>query len=146
MRRQKQKYRPSKRPKLYLDENFFPDCIHKLSKFDVKHATIDYSYAGREDKFHYSFAASSERILLTIDKDYLSDSKYKLPDTFGIIIISVPYPVVPERINMLLEKLIPVLVKLGYDSLKGHKIFVTEEGWKIWHLENGKKIKEYYSW
>lgn len=128
MRRQKPKFRPRKKPRLYLDENFPTECVESFSKFDTKHAVLDFDYDEREDKFHFDFAVKEKRILITLDRDYENDIKYKLSETFGIIIISTPSPVTPLRITQVLNKLIKLFSIFEYDSLRNAKISVTSDG------------------
>lgn len=131
MRRQKPRFHPRKKPRFYLDENFFPACLPVLTRFDAKHAVVDFNYQGRDDKFHFNFACHEQRILLTLDTDYLNDVKYKLPLTFGLIIISATPPVTPEKVNKILLKLKSVLLLIDYDALRGVKIFATLDGFKF---------------
>ena len=142
----KSKYQPSKKPRLYLDENFPPECITDFSKFDPKHAVLDYGFMHREDIFHYESANKEKRILLTLDRDFEDDIEFKLAKTFGVIIISVPSPAVPERIKRVSKKLTKFLKAQIFDSLKGYKIFATEDGFTTRYIQNGKKVKEHYSW
>lgn len=144
--RQKPKYQPLKKLRLYLDENFPQECIAGFSKFDPKHAVLDYGLLHREDIFHYAYARKERRVLLTLDRDFEDDIEFKLNQTFGVIIISVSSPAVPERINGVSKRLVKLLSTKSLGSLKSCKIFATINGWTIWYLENGQKIKENYPW
>lgn len=129
-----------------MDENFPPGCIQKLAHFDVKHAVLDYDFSGREDKFHFEFSKKEKRILVTLDRDYENDRDFPLQDTFGTIIISTPSPITPEKINKVLTKLRKLLRRIGFDNLKGAKIFATQKSWTKWYIKDGEKLKENYSY
>lgn len=146
MRRQQIKFRPSKRLALYCDENFPYPSLLRLSRFKVKHAILDFNFNGRDDEFHYQYATQQKAILLTLDDDYLNNRRFKIDKTYGLIVIQVGELASWERINKILDKLIPFLKSLKSESLKNIKICTNLEGYVKWILKDNKIQREEFKW
>ncbi len=146
MRNQSNKYRPYKKPSFYCDEDFPEPSLKKLKNFKVKHCVLDFSYQGRDDDFHYQFAAKQKAILLTLDDDYLDNRRFKLSKTFGVIIIQAGRFPTWDRVNLVIDKLMPFLKKLDNRSLKSIKLNVSLEGYTKWALKNNQIEKDEFNW
>lgn len=146
MRHQQKKFRPHKKPIFYCDEDFPKPSLVILSDFQVKHSVLDFRFQGREDEFHYQTAFKNKSILITLDEDYLDNKRFKLSQTFGVIIIKVGQLANWQRVNTILEKLRPMLKNLENDSCKFCKIAVSLEGYTKLRLENNKIIKDEIAW
>ncbi len=146
MRHQQKKFRPHKRPSFYCDENFPKPSLIIFKDFQVKHSVLDFRFQGREDEFHYQTAFKNKSILLTLDEDYLDNKRFKLSQTFGVIIIKVGQLANWQRVNQILEKLKPVLKSLNNDSLNFCKIAVSLEGYTKLGLKDNKIVKEEITW
>ncbi len=140
------KYKPHKKPVFYADEDFPPASLKLLRDFKVKHSIIDFDYSGRDDEFHFKFAANQKLIMLTLDDDYLDNKKFKLIKTYGVIVIKVGRLSVPERVNQVLQRLIPHLKKIDSNTLKGVKIRASKERYTKISLKEGRVQKEEFSW
>ena len=68
-----------------------------------------------------------KRILLTLDKDFEDDTEFKLSNTFGVIILSIPSPAVPESFRKVTKKLVNFLNAKRFEFL-AHWLF-----WKAKH-------------
>src|SRR5260221_14440224 len=99
MRHQPDKFRPSKKPLFYCDEDFPQPSLAKFKNFKVKHAVLTLHYQGRDDKFHYRYSMLQKAILVTLDDDYLDNKKFKLNHTYGTIVLSVGQLPTWERVN-----------------------------------------------
>ena len=142
----KDKYKPHKKPVFYADEDFPPESLEYLKDFKVKHSIVDFDYSGREDEFHFKFAADQKLIILTLDDDYLDNRKFKLPKTYGVIVIKIGRVSVPERVNQVLDRLVPFLKKTYPDTLRGVKIRASKKGYTKISLKEGKVQKQEFNW
>lgn len=146
MRSQPNKYRPSKKPIFYCDEDFPQPSLIKLKNFKVKHSVIDFNYQGRDDDFHYRFAFEQSAVLITLDDDYLDNRRFKLNKTLGVIVLKVGRFPTWERVNQVIDKLMPFLKKLNNRSLKSVKINASLEGCTRISLKNNKIQREEVGW
>lgn len=135
----------SKKPRFYADENFFLESVKFLKSkgFNIVHAVEDLDYAGRDDKFHFDQADQNQRIFLTLDPDFLSNTSFPLRKTAGVIIIVVPPKITDSKINAVLTKLILLFRQSGQVFFKHKKVRATSTQITIWELDrSGKVIKE----
>lgn len=146
MRHQSNKYKPYKKPIFYCDEDFPEPSLKKLKNFKVKHCVLDFNYQGRDDDFHYQFAAEQKAVLLTLDDDYLDNRRFKLSKTFGVVVIQAGRFPTWDRVNLVIDKLMPLLKSLNDQSLKGVKITVSLEGYTQWSLKDNRIEKREFSW
>lgn len=130
----------------YCDEDFPYPSLFRLSRFKVKHAVLDFNFNGRDDEFHYQYAAQQKTVLLTLDDDYLNNRRFKLDKTYGLIVIQAGELSSWERVNMVLDKLIPFLRSLQDGSLKNIKICASLNGYIKWSLKHNKIQREEFKW
>lgn len=76
--------------RFYSDHNIDAVITHILrwEKLDVVTAK-DIQAGQQPDEFHYKYAFSSKRVLLTHDKDFLDDERFPLSQTYGAVIFNV---------------------------------------------------------
>lgn len=146
MRHQSIKSKLYKKPIFYCDEDFPEPSLEKLKNFKVKHCVLDFNYQGRDDDFHYQFAAGLKAVLLTLDDDYLDNQRFKLNKTFGVIVIQAGRFPTWDRVNLVIDKLMIVLKSLNDQSLKSVKINASLEGYTKWILKNNSIKKEEFNW
>lgn len=146
MRQQSSKYKLSKKPIFYCDEDFPEPSLIKLKKFKLKHCVLDFNYGGRDDDFHYQFAAEQKAVLLTLDDDYLDNRRFKLSKTYGVVVIQAGRFPTWDRVNLVIDKLMPFLKSLDDQSLKAVKINVSLEGYTKWVLKNNRIEKGEFNW
>ncbi|MBI5356588.1 DUF5615 family PIN-like protein [Candidatus Collierbacteria bacterium] len=103
--------KPHKRPKIYADENVFPESVSFLrsKKINILHAVKDLDFGGKDDVFHWELANKYQRILLTLDRDFLNNRLFPLRQSWGAIIIIVPPPVTSSKVNAILVKMVSLL-------------------------------------
>lgn len=107
---------------------------------------LDFNYQGRDDDFHYQFAVEQKAVLLTLDDDYLDNKRFKLSETFGVIIIQAGRFPAWDRVNQVIDKLMPFLKSLDDRSLKAVKINASLEGYTRWVLKNNQIEKDEFNW
>ena len=146
MRHQPVKYRPFKKPVFYCDENFPAPSLVKLENFKVIHSVIDLNHRSRDDYFHYQYAASRKAVLLTLDGDYLNNRKFKISQTYGVIVLTVGQSPTSDRVDQVISKLMPLLKSLDELSLKSIKISASLEGYTKLELKNNRIEKGEFNW
>lgn len=107
---------------------------------------LDFKYQGRDDDFHYQFAAKQKAILLTLDDDYLDNRRFKLSKTFGVIVIQAGRFPTWDRVNLVIDELMPFLKSLDDQSLKSVKINASLEGYTELALKNNRIEKREFNW
>ena len=118
----------------------------KFKNFKTKHAVIDFGFANREDEFHYQFARKQQAILVTLDADFINNHNYQLEETFGILHIKAGNLPTWDKINQVLDKLMPLLKTFNDLSLKNSKISASLEGYVKVILKDGLVKKEQVMW
>ena len=146
MRRQLNKFRPLKKPIFYCDEGFPQPSMLKFKDFKITHAVIDFRFANREDQFHYQFARKQKAILVTLDGDFLNNQNYRLEETFGVLQIKAGNLPTWNKVNQILDKLMPILKSLNSLSLKNSKISASLEGYVKTSLKDGLVEKQEFNW
>ena len=129
---------PSKKPriKLYADECFpVTSSLYLKSKgISIIHA-YDLNLIRKSDKFHLEKSKKLYRILITLDRDFISYGKQNLKGYSGVIIISVGSATSPS-VNKVLDK---VLNKITTDYIKGSLVKITAS--KIIKIKEGKQTE-----
>lgn len=85
-------------------------------------------------------------VLLTLDDDYLDNRKFKLSKTFGVVVIQAGRFPTWDRVNQVIEQLMPFLKSLDGQSLKSVKIHASLEGYAKWILKNNRIEKGEFNW
>jgi predicted nuclease of predicted toxin-antitoxin system len=131
-----------KRPRFYADENVFPESINFLrsKKINVLHAVKDLNFGGKDDTFHWESANKYQRVLLTLDRDFLNNRLFPLRQTWGTIIIVVPPPVTDSKINIVLEKMLPILKLQNKEYYHCKKIIANLDTMTIQTLNRSGRI------
>ena len=134
--------KPRKRPKFYADENVFPESISFLrsKKVNILHFVKDLKLSGRDDIFHWERAKQDQRILLTLDRDFLNNRLFPLRQTWGTIVIVVPPPVTNSRVNLLLVKLLPIFRLNGREFFRKKKFIVSADKLIAWETDSSGKL------
>lgn len=83
---------------------------------------------------------------MSLDEDYLDNKKFKLAKTFGVIVILAGHRPTWERVNKVIDKLLPLLKDIAIDSLRCSKIAVSLEGYVKVSLIENKIVKEEFKW
>jgi len=130
---------PSKksRIKLYADECFpVPSATFlKASGYSVIHA-YDKNLVQKDDRIHLLEAKKLNRVLITLDRDFLYYNEVNLNNHLGVIVISVG-TAVPENVNKVCKKL---LKNISEDFAKSSLIKVTID--KVIKIKGGRTILE----
>ena len=122
---------------LYADECFpVPSVIYlKSLGYSITHA-YDKNYINKPDAFHFNVSKKLERILITLDRDFLGYENISLKDHPGIIVISAG-STTPPVINNTCRKLFRYI---GADYCKASLVRATAN--KIIKIREGKIISE----
>src|SRR5882672_3623133 len=130
---------PSKKShlQLYADECFpIPSVTYlKSLGYSIIHA-YDLKYVKKPDRLHLKKSRSLNRVLITIDRDFIYYEQAALTDHPGVIVISAGSPT-PTVVNSICKKL---LKSVGETYVKESIITVTQD--KITRMKNQKNISE----
>lgn len=130
---------PSKKShlQLYADECFPVPSVTYLKSlgFSIIHA-YDLKYIQKPDRLHLKKSRSLNRILITIDRDFIYYEQVALTDHPGVIVISAGSPTT-TAINSICRKL---LQSIGETFVKESLVKVTTK--KIIKLKNQKIVSE----
>lgn len=128
---------PSKKPQLqfYADECFPVPSVTYLKSlgYSLVHA-YDYKLFEKSDLIHLKKSRSLNRVLITLDRDFLYYEKVSLKDHSGVIVISAG-STTPPQVNKVCEK---VFKRISEDFVKGSLLRITSN--KITKLKQGKVI------
>ncbi len=81
------------KPVLYFDENFPQYVVRELKnhgqlkKYFKINSVYGFNNQNRDDDFQYSFCKKKGFVLVTLDHDFMNDSKYPIQKISGIIFI-----------------------------------------------------------
>lgn len=77
--------KPHKRPRFYADENIFPESVSFLrsKKVNILHVVSDLEFGGKNDTFHWKWANKYQRVLLTLDRDFLNNPPVSAATNLG---------------------------------------------------------------
>lgn len=130
---------PSKKShvQLYADECFpFATVTHlKSIGYSIVHA-FDKKMIQKSDQAHLKMSKKLQRVLITLDRDFLYYEEINIGKHPGVIVISVG-SATPPNINKVCEKLLKNITK---DSIKDALVKVTTN--KIIKLKEGKIVLE----
>lgn len=130
---------PSKKSRLqlYADECFPVTSVTHLKSlgYSVIHA-FDKKLIQKSDATHLKTSRKLDRVLITLDRDFMYYETVNLIGHPGVIVVSVG-SAVPPHINKVCKKL---LVVINEDFLKDSLIKVTID--KIIKMKEGKVIVE----
>jgi predicted nuclease of predicted toxin-antitoxin system len=94
--------------RFYLDEHMpLEEITHRLRRkgHSHKHA-VTFGFGGRDDSFHYQFARSDKRILITQDADFADPRRYPYRGHPGVIILDISRDADPLTLFEILEKVL----------------------------------------
>ncbi|HVZ58131.1 MAG TPA: DUF5615 family PIN-like protein [Patescibacteria group bacterium] len=132
---------PSKKShiQLYADECFPIDSVLylKTQGYSVIHA-FDKKLTKVSDRSHLKVARKLNRVLITLDRDFMYYEQATLQDSPGVIIISTG-SAVPKSINQVCKKF---LKSISVDYIKESTIKVTRD--KIIKKKDGKVTEKMY--
>ena len=101
--------RLSPSPRIYADANVparLVDYMRSLLGWDVLFVLEDEELRRAPDLKHYRLAQQLRRTLVTLDRDYLDDTRFPPADTGGVLVIAAPderqLRLLLERVNRLL--------------------------------------------
>lgn len=125
---------PSKKShiKLYADENFPVTSVLYLKSlgYSIIHA-FDKKYVQKSDSKHLKISKQLQRVLITLDRDFLYYEKVHLEEHPRVIVISVSLAT-PPRINHVCKKLFQNInnayVKDSLLKVTNNKIVKTKNG------------------
>lgn len=130
---------PSKKSRLqfYADECFPMPSVTYLRSLDysIIHA-FDKNYIQKSDHFHLLASKRLNRILITLDRDFILYEQTFLRDYPGVIVISVG-SATPLSINKVCRKLVK---NISRDLVKDSLIKITID--KLIKIKGGKVIVE----
>ena len=133
-----------KNPRVYADENLPQSSLDFLKS---KKINLIQGIIGRDDIFHHNQAVQKERVLLTLDKDFLDSRRFSFRKSWGIIVLKPIPPVSSDRVASLIKKLLPIIKANNRNYFKMKKIVATEEKLSIWKANRSGKIsKEILNW
>lgn len=122
--------------RFYLDEHIPHEKVPRYLRrkgHGYQHAT-DLGYASRDDEFHYQYARSAKRILITRDEDFADPRRYPYRKHPGVIIIAVGRSGDAEAVVDVLNKVLRLFRTAAslYESKviarASHCIHLTERG------------------
>src|SRR3990167_3858179 len=100
---------PSKKSdiQLYADECFPLTTVLYLRSvgYSIKHAS-EYNFLNKSDIAHLKFARNKEKVLITLDRDFLGYTTARAERTKGIIVVTTGSNA-PKHINRICKKQLP---------------------------------------
>ena len=130
---------PSKKShiQLYADECFpIPSVTHlKSLGYSVVHA-FDLKHVRKQDRFHLKQAQKLDRILITLDRDFIYYEQASLSNHPGVIVISTG-SAIPKSVDRVCEKL---LKSTSEDFVHESLVKATRD--KVIKMKKGKKVFE----
>lgn len=138
--------KPFKKPAFYCDEDFPAPSLRLLSKFKTKPSVLDFGFQGRDDIFHFQYALEHKSVLLTLDEDYLDNKKFRLNNSYGVIVIKVGELASWERVNEVLSRSLPFLKLQTDSSIRNVKYVFSLEGYMKIYFKSVGIVKEEYKW
>jgi hypothetical protein len=85
--------RASVAPRVYADANLPAPVVAYMRRdlgWDVFFVMEDAELRRAPDIRHYRLARDMHRTLVTLDRDYLDDRRFPLPESGGVIVLSAP--------------------------------------------------------
>lgn len=122
---------------LYADQCFPVSSVTYLKSlgYSITHAN-DLKLEGKSDKRQLKESKKLNRVLITLDRDFIYYDQVNLSKHPGVIVISIG-SAVPNNINKVCEK---VLRNINTDFLKNSLLKATKE--KIVRVKSGEVISE----
>ena len=105
-------------PRVYCDANLPAGLVRFMRerlRWDVFFVMEEDDLRRASDIEHFRMAAQLRRTLLTLDKDYLDDTRFPPRESSGLIVLSAPHQ---EQFERLLKALDRVLFHPAVDTLK----------------------------
>lgn len=128
---------PSKkhRLKLYADECFPLPSVTYLRSLGISiiHA-VDQKSVGKNDRFHLNLAKKLERVLITLDRDFIYYSEANLKNHPGVVVISTG-SATPLQVNKVCNKLIKII---NHNFVKESLVTISMD--KLTKSKNGKVV------
>lgn len=125
---------PSKKLRLqfYADECFPLTSVTYLRSlgYSIIHA-FDLKFIQKSDRFHLKESKKLNRILITLDRDFLYYTQVNIDDHPGIIVLSLS-SMTPENVNSvclkLLKQITPDIVKHSLIKVSKTKLIKEKQG------------------
>jgi len=116
----------AQRPRVYVDANLPAGLVRFMRDrlgWDVLFVIEEDSLRRARDIEHFRLAVQLRRTLVTLDQDFLDDSRFPPAETSGILVLSAPDEAQFERLLTLVHQ---VLFAIGDDRLPlaGRKLHV----------------------
>ena len=105
-------------PRVYCDANLPAGLVRFMRerlRWDVFFVMEEDDLRRASDIEHFRMAAQLRRTLLTLDKDYLDDTRFPPREGSGLIVLSAPHQ---EQFERLLTHVDRVLFRPAVDTLK----------------------------
>ena len=105
-------------PRVYCDANLPAGLVRFMRerlRWDVFFVMEEDDLRRASDIEHFRMAAQLRRTLLTLDKDYLDDTRFPPRETGGLIVLSAPHQ---EQFERLLKHVDRVLFHPAADAMK----------------------------
>ena len=105
-------------PRVYCDANLPAGLVRFMRerlRWDVFFVMEEDDLRRASDIEHFRMAAQLRRTLLTLDKDYLDDTRFPPSEGCGLIVLSAPHQ---EQFERLLKHVDRVLFRPAADTLK----------------------------
>jgi len=143
---------PKRKPRIYADVDvprYLIEYARYKLKWDVIWVNEHSELVEQHDYFHFNKARQLKRILLSLDEGFLSDKRFKLHETEGLIVFSSPSKSKLDNLVILIhvnEFLVDAL-RRNSQALRGIKIKATTNGLSFRMLsKNSKKICRFIPW
>ncbi len=112
-------------PHVYADANLPAGLVRFMReelKWDVFFVMEDAALRRASDAVHFRLAADLRRTLVTLDRDFLDDTRFPADVSGGVVVLSAPHE---EQFRRLLTQLDRVFARNGpHPPLSGRKLHV----------------------
>jgi predicted nuclease of predicted toxin-antitoxin system len=143
---------PSTRRKVraYFDANIPASVAERIRTklhWDVLSAQENPDLRNRDDEFHYSHAKQLQRILFSLDRDFLSDRRFPLRESPGLCVLEAKQDDEDDifyAIVVASATITGAFRKLP-DLFMQSKMLITSEGERLRYITKDSKIHELFS-
>ena len=131
----------------YFDEGISPtvaDMVRTRLRWDVLTVVNDSSLRGRSDEFHFENSKKLDRLLFTMDHDFLNDARFPLHLSPGLFVLTAD--VLNEKDMFHQIEGVSLFLQDAYNKIPGFfsklKVQVTNEGQKIKFITRKSEVIE----